>query len=283
VIEGSTEGIANPYTYTGRELDGSGLYYYRSRYYLPSTGRFLTPDPIGLEGGINPYVYVGSNPVNFTDPFGLAALRGGAATSDRGLPPNPPALSDYMGIFSIQVLRTVPFPVFGGPYEGGPKVAQSAIVDFAQRRVTLLDPVQYPSRVRGLSALLLGDEELGVPIWLPTGRMSGFVDPTHAAVNLGFAGANPFMRSPGIDTRAMIDVSISQSELMVSGRLSGDDFPDALISVEDARGQRRLVDLFSTRRGGGFLDGPLSLVIDDGLFFEFNRKIPLDTSGNFAE
>jgi RHS repeat-associated protein len=67
--------LANAYTYTGRELDGSGLYYYRARYYLPSAGRFLTPDPIGLAGGINAYAYVSSNPVNYTDPFGLMAGR----------------------------------------------------------------------------------------------------------------------------------------------------------------------------------------------------------------
>ncbi len=71
---------SNTYTYTGRELDASGLYYYRARYYLPSIGRFLTPDPIGLAGGVNPYVYVGSNPVNFTDPFGLAPLESYAST-----------------------------------------------------------------------------------------------------------------------------------------------------------------------------------------------------------
>jgi RHS repeat-associated protein len=65
--------LSNAYTYTGRELDGSGLYYYRARYYLPSAGRFLTPDPIGLAGGINAYAYVSSNPVNYTDPFGLFA------------------------------------------------------------------------------------------------------------------------------------------------------------------------------------------------------------------
>ena len=42
-----------------------------ARYYSPQTGRYLTPDPIGLEGGINPYVYVENDPVNLTDPLGL--------------------------------------------------------------------------------------------------------------------------------------------------------------------------------------------------------------------
>ena len=41
------------------------------RYYDPSTGRYLTPDPIGLDGGINLYSYSFQNPVNYIDPFGL--------------------------------------------------------------------------------------------------------------------------------------------------------------------------------------------------------------------
>ena len=61
-----------PYTYTGREYDQeSGLYYYRARYYDAKVGRFISEDPIGLAGGINFYSYVGNNPVNYIDPFGL--------------------------------------------------------------------------------------------------------------------------------------------------------------------------------------------------------------------
>jgi RHS repeat-associated protein len=81
----TTGGFEHPYGFTGRERDASGLYYYRARYYLPSIGRFLTPDPIGLGGGVNPYSYVNSNPVNFRDPFGLAP---GEKGSNETVPPS---------------------------------------------------------------------------------------------------------------------------------------------------------------------------------------------------
>ncbi len=70
----SGESSDNPFQYTGRENDGTGLYYYRARYYSPELQRFISEDPIGLEGGINLYAYVGNNPVNFVDPLGLEML-----------------------------------------------------------------------------------------------------------------------------------------------------------------------------------------------------------------
>ncbi len=72
-IEASSESIAQPFTYTGREFDDeSGLYYYRARYYDPATGRFLAEDLIGFGAGdANLYRYVFNNPVNAIDPFGL--------------------------------------------------------------------------------------------------------------------------------------------------------------------------------------------------------------------
>jgi len=61
----------NALQYTGRENDGTGLYYYRARYYSPAYGRFISADPIGLLGGINEYAYADGNPVNLSDPLGL--------------------------------------------------------------------------------------------------------------------------------------------------------------------------------------------------------------------
>ncbi|MFD3739086.1 RHS repeat-associated core domain-containing protein [Streptomyces sp. NPDC058629] len=68
----TTSGAAssNPYTFTGRENDGTGLLYYRARYYDPQTGRFISQDPIGQAGGINLYQYALSSPTTYTDPTG---------------------------------------------------------------------------------------------------------------------------------------------------------------------------------------------------------------------
>ncbi len=46
-------------------------YYMRARWYEPQTGRFLSEDPTGLGGGINPYVFAGDDPINRRDPSGL--------------------------------------------------------------------------------------------------------------------------------------------------------------------------------------------------------------------
>ncbi len=64
----------NPSQFTGRENDGTGLYYYRARYYSPTLGRFISDDPLGLAGGINATAYVGDNPATLSDPRGLQSL-----------------------------------------------------------------------------------------------------------------------------------------------------------------------------------------------------------------
>ena len=65
---------SNPYQFTGRENDATGLYYYRARYYHPGLQRFISEDPIGfVAGDPNFYAYVGNSPVMFTDPSGEIA------------------------------------------------------------------------------------------------------------------------------------------------------------------------------------------------------------------
>ena len=49
----------------------SGLIYVRARFYDPSTGQFMSRDPL-VAVTEQAYGYVGSNPVNGIDPLGLS-------------------------------------------------------------------------------------------------------------------------------------------------------------------------------------------------------------------
>ncbi|WP_434590573.1 RHS domain-containing protein [Pseudomonas sp. R4-83] len=63
--------LNQPLRFQGQYFDvESGLHYNRHRYYDPRLGRYLTPDPIKLAGGLNQYQYV-PNPTGWVDPLGL--------------------------------------------------------------------------------------------------------------------------------------------------------------------------------------------------------------------
>jgi RHS repeat-associated protein len=82
----TTSGAAstNAAQFTGRENDGTGLYYYRARYYSPQLGRFVSEDPLEFGGGsTNLYASANGNPISISDPLGLWGLFGfGSVTGE---------------------------------------------------------------------------------------------------------------------------------------------------------------------------------------------------------
>jgi len=65
------------------------------RDYVPATGRYLEPDPIGLGGGLSRYAYAGGNPTNHSDVYGLlSVVAQGGASIVRGL-----GGEGYLGIY----------------------------------------------------------------------------------------------------------------------------------------------------------------------------------------
>lgn len=71
----TTTGMNSQLRFTGQIRDAEvGLHYNYFRDYDPTTGRYVETDPIGLQGGLNRYGYVGGNPIQWTDPTGTVPL-----------------------------------------------------------------------------------------------------------------------------------------------------------------------------------------------------------------
>lgn len=84
--EHGSESGAQPMRLVGQINDAAtGYAHHRFRVFDPQTRRFLTQDPIGLLGGLNPYNYP-TDPVTFGDPLGLAKCTTPAAGEDGALP-----------------------------------------------------------------------------------------------------------------------------------------------------------------------------------------------------
>jgi RHS repeat-associated protein len=93
----------NTFAFDGTQNDGTGVYSMGNRYYDPSTGTFLSQDPIGLRGGsTNFYQFASNDPLTISDPTGCCA---GGHTSTWG------AIIG-VGIVLGVVFAAVAFPVF---------------------------------------------------------------------------------------------------------------------------------------------------------------------------
>ncbi len=90
-VAARTGSTATPFLFVGAAgvtSEGGTLYRMGARFYDAGLRRFLSPDPLGIDGGFNLYAYADADPVNRTDPLGLCAQSGGIrpfAGNDFGL------------------------------------------------------------------------------------------------------------------------------------------------------------------------------------------------------
>jgi RHS repeat-associated protein len=120
-----TGASANPFQYTGRENDGTGLYYYRARYYSPAIRRFLSEDPLYSPlynakkclGNYNPSV---SRYIERDRGLSLLlSLRFGLYSIVLGFKPNPQQLHLYTYANDNPVNMVDPMGLLCGPQSPG--------------------------------------------------------------------------------------------------------------------------------------------------------------------
>jgi RHS repeat-associated protein len=139
----------NSSQFTGRENDGTGLYYYRARYYSPTLQRFISEDPIGFAGGdLNLYAYTANDPVNSVDPSGewfFVALGVVALILIYSKYANAPGPNDpiYDNDPAQEMVSDIPYMVLGGVVFG--KVIR--LVGRACGRILVRPPGRLPQDV----------------------------------------------------------------------------------------------------------------------------------------
>jgi RHS repeat-associated protein len=114
----------NSFAYTGREVDGTGLYYYRARYYHPGAQRFVAEDPLGFAGGdVNLSAYVSNNAPNLTDPLGLQSAAKLPPLCEPGELPSKTVMNDWGATCIEEKIAVMPYlptgPLFGKGGGGG--------------------------------------------------------------------------------------------------------------------------------------------------------------------
>jgi len=115
------------------------------RWYEPTTGRWLSNDPIGISGGLNQYVFCGNNPVNCRDPFGLSDksqsdyghiynpvnMPPTVVSPPQNVPPTvylPPTVDPYLRAYLTGwASGYIPFPTSMNPGETVPWLVQPLI------------------------------------------------------------------------------------------------------------------------------------------------------------
>ncbi|MBA4387731.1 MAG: hypothetical protein C0404_07100 [Verrucomicrobia bacterium] len=172
--------IGNRLLWQGREYNfRTGLYWHRTRAYDSISGRWLSPDRIGISGGLNLYEYCGSAPSAWRDPFGLCpASRYQSRMAD---------LNSSQALFNRQYGPVMRF--FGGfafylQRRGVTTTYNAELGGSSQRTAmfyggtTVAGGSAFASGTAGLSGLAFVElSPLAIPVAIIAGSRGGTLDP----------------------------------------------------------------------------------------------------------
>ena len=196
----------NVFQYAGRENDGTGLYYYRERYYNPSLQRFMSEDPLEITSGdINFYAYVFDSPTNYVDPSGLYGIDDFVGA----LPTLPQGLVDSVVGFGDAFL----IPELIRDYQGLQGFVNTCSTEYRAGKILGFIEGSVPFVVRGAAAVASTQTRIGH--WLNHGQYWRIGPGRMSARGLGLPfGTNvpriaigpklPGFKHPHIDLRSRI-------------------------------------------------------------------------------
>jgi RHS repeat-associated protein len=157
---------SNPFQYTSRENDSTGLYAYRARYYHPTLQRFISEDQNVFGALANLYTYAGNNPLYFLDPFGLS--KGGKQKMQF----NDPATLDSKG---NPITKQSPPDEIGKAVRKAESTLRQADIS-AGRRGALKDFIKVFGKIAkraGTYGIVIG---IGIDLLLPDPAGAGLPD-----------------------------------------------------------------------------------------------------------
>jgi RHS repeat-associated protein len=119
---------ANTFEFNGTQNQGTGLYLMGARYYYPATGTFISPDPLGCTvNSTDLYEYARGDPINVSDPTGMAPCSPLNATNRNNLNSMLTGLTAGVGSFATGIVTGVGV-VLAGAAASGETIALGAAV-----------------------------------------------------------------------------------------------------------------------------------------------------------
>lgn len=157
-----TSGTVGLFGFTGQTQIGSGIYYFRARFYDSVAGRFLSPDPTGLAGrDSNLYRYVGNNPLISRDPTGLSAQH---ETPFEDFDQGSEAL-DQAGLIAKLWLKLLPRPyeILGRVVDAALSGAQLGLDTTLEHNDASADPLEQAGRAFGYAGDIVAIVSIAAP------------------------------------------------------------------------------------------------------------------------